>query len=138
MDVFGQCDIFSFGVLLWEIVQESRAWAEIEEDTNKIAEKLLRGETLPLDDITPDSLRDLLHNCFQTNPNLRPTAKEVYTQIEDIIAQLRRESSVLSSEIPLVDISDIDTTHPIGEGTESRVYQGVWRYVCVCVCVCVV
>ena len=56
-------DIFSFGVVMWEV-------CTLEQPANRYMRAIEDHEA-------PPAIRKLFHDCIQENPAARPTAKEV-------------------------------------------------------------
>jgi serine/threonine protein kinase len=56
-------DIFSFGVLLWEV-------CTLEQPVNRLYRTIQEHEA-------PAAVRDLVNACMQLEPDMRPTAKQV-------------------------------------------------------------
>jgi serine/threonine protein kinase len=79
-------DVFSFGVLAWEVLSQRRAYDDVagrpEELITKIAERGLRPR-LPAS--WPPELAQLLRACWSADAALRPSAERVAAQIEAFV-----------------------------------------------------
>ena len=81
-----KADVFSFGVVLYEMFSGMRAYADPEHANMSVAalnEAILQGsrpDTSPLD----DSLRSLIERCWSQHPHERPTFKQIYTELENL------------------------------------------------------
>jgi tRNA A-37 threonylcarbamoyl transferase component Bud32 len=77
-------DIYSYGVVLWEIFTQKRPYKDIPE-TQFIA-KLEQGvrETVPKTIMAP--LRDLIWACWQNNPQARPTIPKIIESLKTMKA----------------------------------------------------
>lgn len=76
-----KCDIYSFGILLWEIFSAKLAYAEYPltpfQLIHKIGNEKLRPSLDELDLETSDSIRQLILRCWDDNRDNRPTSEEV-------------------------------------------------------------
>ena len=63
MQVTTAADIFSFGVVMWEV-------CTLEQPANRYMRKIE-------DDEAPAAIRKLFHDCVTEDPTKRPTAKQV-------------------------------------------------------------
>jgi serine/threonine protein kinase len=83
-------DVFSFGVILWELVMCEKPWKE--DHPMQIVYKVgSRGEKLPTpppDKCEPE-LREMIVSCFAETPNRRPT----FAQLVDTLDKLRQNCS---------------------------------------------
>ena len=74
-----KCDIYSFGVVLYECVTGLMPWAECR-DPFVIAYQvgaLKRRPTFPESLSIPDPLKTLIETCWHANPAQRPTSSDV-------------------------------------------------------------
>jgi tRNA A-37 threonylcarbamoyl transferase component Bud32 len=86
------CDMFSFGLLLWEIVACKEAWKDIRHHVNRITyihEKGLR-EQMPQG--APKSMAALIAACWHRKPERRPSAPTVL----DALNKMEKASSNMS------------------------------------------
>lgn len=68
--------MYSFGVLVWEILSYGRK--PFEDIKNSVViNKIENGERLPLPEICPSNLYNLLLRCWSYEPNERPDIKQI-------------------------------------------------------------
>ncbi|XP_032584392.1 putative mitogen-activated protein kinase kinase kinase 7-like [Drosophila mojavensis] len=80
-----KCDIYSFGIVLWEVMARRKPFHHLS-DPNTIAKMYLptKDERPILFDIIPncEKFRFVIENCWDQEPKNRPTVKEI--QLTDI------------------------------------------------------
>ncbi|KAG2491636.1 hypothetical protein HYH03_010007 [Edaphochlamys debaryana] len=86
-----KCDIYSFGVLLYELITGREPW----EGYHPLFAvcQVQSGATLPLPDDParcPPALRTLVLRCWAAQHAARPSAAEAVAALDDMIAQLAR------------------------------------------------
>lgn len=75
-------DVYSFGAVLWELLTLEKPFDKMsgpEEHRQKVATKGARPSTT---NIPTSSLKDLLKDCWETNPELRPVFTDVCKSLE--------------------------------------------------------
>lgn len=70
-------DVFSYAVILWEMLTEDLPFKGMKEHY-QVALKIVSGERNYLPPNTPSGLRDLISKLWSQDPNLRPDFREVY------------------------------------------------------------
>lgn len=91
-------DMFSFGVLLWQLVTGKRPWDELADDSRDDAmygrilfRVLMVGEVLPLPDPDqvgcPMEIIELIARCISPLPSNRPSASESCSILAALIGQ---------------------------------------------------
>ncbi|KAG0202573.1 hypothetical protein BGX28_004944 [Mortierella sp. GBA30] len=79
-----KCDIYSLGVLLWELTTGHPAFSKVPQDVH-LAVSILNGKReLPVEG-TPTEYMALYESCWQTDPELRPSLQEVL----EVLAKVR-------------------------------------------------
>ena len=81
-----KCDIFSFGVILWELVTQTRPWAGLNE-FQMIYQVTVNNARLeiPKDNARcPPELQALMVSCWSNSPDDRPTAVEIQGALEEL------------------------------------------------------
>jgi len=83
-----KADVYSLGVVMWEILTgrlpfEGDSFVEV-------ALQIANGSRPPLEAITHEegtveTLKDLMKKCWQSEPNQRPTMKEVVEELNDLL-----------------------------------------------------
>ncbi|KAM6169791.1 macrophage-stimulating protein receptor [Rhynchocyon petersi] len=81
-------DVWSFGVLLWELLTRGAApYSHI--DPFDLVYFLAQGRRLPQPEYCPDSLYEMMQHCWAPEPRARPTFKMLVLELECIVATLR-------------------------------------------------
>lgn len=90
-------DTFSFGVLAWEVLSQSRAYADLYFTGEQVAQHVAISGLRPhLPRSWPEDLRDLLEGCWQDDARARPEMSVVVDGIASVRASAERDPSVLS------------------------------------------
>jgi len=72
-----KCDVYSFGMVLLELVTRRLPWEEVKE-LSQIVLKVAQGQRPPLpDNGLPSQLRDLIQRCWAHDAGERPTFDEI-------------------------------------------------------------
>ncbi|POG61676.1 kinase-like domain-containing protein, partial [Rhizophagus irregularis DAOM 181602=DAOM 197198] len=69
-------DIYSFGMIMWELTTGCKPFANVEHDHNLIF-KILDGERPEITNDTPEWFANLMKKCWDSDPSKRPTAVEI-------------------------------------------------------------
>ncbi|XP_074862160.1 macrophage-stimulating protein receptor [Carettochelys insculpta] len=83
-------DVWSFGVLLWELLTRG-ALPYPEVDPYDITHYLLSGRRLPQPEYCPDSLYVVMLSCWAPSPEERPLFSALTEELEHILASLKGE-----------------------------------------------
>ncbi|GBC47933.2 kinase-like domain-containing protein [Rhizophagus irregularis DAOM 181602=DAOM 197198] len=75
-------DIYSFGMIMWELTTGCKPFASVEHDHNLIF-KILDGERPKITEDTPECYADLMKKCWDSNPSKRPTIDKICNTILD-------------------------------------------------------
>jgi serine/threonine protein kinase len=81
-DVFSEkSDIYSLGIVMWELTTGCKPFADVEHDVNLIYE-ILNGKRPEITQDTPECFANLMKECWDSNPLKRPTAHDIYFTAE--------------------------------------------------------
>jgi len=98
-------DVWSFGVVVWEILQFEKPYSEIASNSEVMKKVCNEGLRLarPTRIQIPDELWEIIQSCWQLDPKSRPTFEQLYQRLADLDARMNKEAS------PLVFISKTGT-----------------------------
>eukprot|EP00204_Picochlorum_oklahomense_P000828 CAMPEP_0118797768 /NCGR_PEP_ID=MMETSP1161-20130426/255_1 /TAXON_ID=249345 /ORGANISM="Picochlorum oklahomensis, Strain CCMP2329" /LENGTH=474 /DNA_ID=CAMNT_0006724985 /DNA_START=53 /DNA_END=1477 /DNA_ORIENTATION=- len=88
-------DIFSLGVLIWEVWTGERAWDDAR--PAQILYAICEGKRLPIPEDMPTALVEVLHRCWLLDPDDRPTVEEIVEVLEGLISRGRGEMIKMSN-----------------------------------------
>ena len=86
-------DVWSFGILLYEIWTLGLIPYHDITDDREVALVVLAGERLPRPDKCPDQVHEIMQNCWKSAPRDRPAMAEIQTNLHEAFAQEILESS---------------------------------------------
>ena len=81
-----QCDIYGFGMLLWELTMDRIPYSEVEGDPHAVREAILAAPDpfVPIPGM-PQAWTDLVTDCSARDPNGRPELDEVVSRLDEMI-----------------------------------------------------
>ncbi|KAK3819980.1 MAG: kinase-like domain-containing protein [Benniella sp.] len=100
-----RCDIYSLGVLLWELTSGHSAFSRVPQDV-QLAVAILNGKREDPIEGTPESYRALYERCWESDPEMRPSLDEILSTISEIHASLSKEQLAVTRERNVVRRDD--------------------------------
>lgn len=80
-------DVYSFGVLLWEIFSGCLAYHDFNGNQAELKETIRHGHRPDINAIKSQLLKTLISNCWRQNPNNRPTIEQCLYALKDIFIE---------------------------------------------------
>uniref|UniRef100_A0A7G3AK56 Mitogen-activated protein kinase kinase kinase 7 n=1 Tax=Lutzomyia longipalpis TaxID=7200 RepID=A0A7G3AK56_LUTLO len=78
-----KCDVFSWGIILWEVLSREQPFKEIEH-TFTIMWSVHKGHRPPLIEGCPRPIENLMTSCWDPNPSNRPSMSKVVATMEEL------------------------------------------------------
>jgi serine/threonine protein kinase len=75
-----QSDIYSYGVILWEIMTGKRPYEDVTE--KEILNRIEQGKREEIPQTIPTVYAEIIRRCWSKNPNERPSLTEIIREIE--------------------------------------------------------
>ena len=74
-------DIYSLGVVIWEVCAKSKPFAGINEK-EVIISRIASGKTNEIPQDTPSEFKEIIENCWKAKPNERIKIEEIISQLD--------------------------------------------------------
>ncbi|RGB27366.1 kinase-like domain-containing protein, partial [Rhizophagus diaphanus] len=71
-----ESDIYSFGMIMWELTTGCKPFAKVEHDIHLIY-KILDGERPKITKDTPEYYANLMKSCWDPDPKKRPSIRKI-------------------------------------------------------------
>ncbi|CAO3564843.1 unnamed protein product [Mortierella alpina] len=85
-----RCDIYSLGVLLWELTSGHSAFSKMPQDV-QLAVSIMNGKREQAVEGTPNLYRELYERCWESDPELRPSLDEILSTLEEVRSRLTKD-----------------------------------------------
>lgn len=82
-DYSEKCDVFSFGIILWELVARKQPFVDLQQ-AFRIQWSVYKGTRPPLVKDCPKPIEDLMVSCWAENPSERPPMDLVVEVMHDL------------------------------------------------------
>ncbi|KAM7170190.1 macrophage-stimulating protein receptor isoform 2-T2 [Macrochelys suwanniensis] len=115
-------DVWSFGVLLWELLTRG-APPYPEVDPYDITHYLLSGRRLPQPEYCPDSLYEVMLSCWTPSPEERPSFSALIGEVESIMASLKGEHYI-NLTVTYVNLEPGPSSPPVPSSEDELASSG--------------
>ncbi|GBB87617.1 hypothetical protein RclHR1_14090009 [Rhizophagus clarus] len=78
-----ESDVYSIGMIMWELTTGCKPFANVEHDINLIL-RILDGERPEVTEDTPECYVDLMKSCWDPDPKKRPLVEKVRNTLEKL------------------------------------------------------
>lgn len=114
-----RCDIYSLGVLLWELTSGHSAFAKVPQDV-QLAVAILNGKREDCIEGTPETYHALYERCWESDPERRPSLDEILSTLTEVCASLSKEQLAVTRERNVlrnddgkfIDLNETKRNHP--------------------------
>src|SRR4051794_12538006 len=89
-----------FGVTLWEMYAREAPYKHLN-GTQASLHIVSKGNGLAIKTVWPKTVRDVISNCLQTNPQNRPTMSEVHAELIRYLNSFDPKQSVIIPQKPI-------------------------------------
>jgi len=115
-----ESDVYSFGVVMWEILTAQHPCPDSISPLLFVNMVLEKGHRPPLPEDTPEPIAELIKECWETNPDVRPTFVKVVKVLEDLRqkAEFGAGYNVLQNNVQKKRVLDSRNLHQYLEGEE--------------------
>ncbi|CAG8739975.1 5000_t:CDS:2, partial [Cetraspora pellucida] len=125
-----RCDIYSLGVIFWEI-SACRKPFNGQNDSN-LALKIMLNERETFSPDTPEKYVDLVKSCWHDDPSKRPTMAIIKQSLNEILVNLSKENTNLVMEQVIneveVDVPSSDMSIPSSDYNTVPTYDSQVHY----------
>ena len=103
-------DVYSLGIIMNEIISIIPPFNDVPHDEH-LALDICRGRRPKMREETPELLKELIQQCWDADPENRPTSKEVFGKLDDLRKNLEKLEE-LSYDFSDTTNTKLFETHP--------------------------
>lgn len=85
-DYSEKCDIFSWAIILWQCLSRRQPFNKYENEYAIQWSKVVLGKKPPMLNNCPSKIKDLLTNCWNQDPEIRPSMNEIVPLMEELFS----------------------------------------------------
>ncbi|KAL6552496.1 hypothetical protein OROHE_007860 [Orobanche hederae] len=110
-----KCDVYSFGVILWELCTLQQPWGGMN-PMQVVGAVGFQHRRLDIPDDLDPSIADIIMKCWQTDPNLRPSFAEIMSALKPLQKPITGGSQVPrpSRRPEKVQSNSVNSEDPVG------------------------
>ena len=103
-------DVYSLGIIMNEVISIVPPFNDVSHDEH-LALGICRGKRPKMREETPELLKELIQQCWDADPENRPTSKEVFGKLDDLRKNLEKLEE-LSYDFSDTTNTKLFETHP--------------------------
>lgn len=92
-------DVWSFGILLWEIMTLGASPYPSIQSMERLFEMLGQGYRMERPSGCSEDVYSIMRNCWSSNPMLRPSFSELVTDLDRLLAMAKEVDYLVRSQI---------------------------------------
>ena len=128
-----KCEIYSFGILLWEIAECRTPYSQSEDfmEIKKKAEPFTFGTTIP------KKYQNLVNKSVNHDPDLRPTFADMLIDLQNIFKEyalstpvrglpLWVKNAIQEETIKYIEWNELTAISGVGSGNFGSVFKALW------------
>ncbi|KAK6925385.1 Serine-threonine/tyrosine-protein kinase, catalytic domain [Dillenia turbinata] len=106
-----KCDVYSFGVILWELSTMQQPWGGMN-PIQVVGAVGFQHQPLDIPDDDDSVVAEIIRKCWQTDPKLRPSFAEIMATLKPL------QKPITSSQVPRPTIS-ISRVQEMGQSSSQ-------------------
>lgn len=99
-------DIWSFGVLMWEILARNLPYASID-NFDEFKTLLINGGRLARPDSCPPKLYEVIELCWKEDPKLRPNFFQLDNKLKALVDEMKQQMEIDESSYLIVSTKSL-------------------------------
>src|SRR6266542_2647442 len=109
-------DIYGFGMIMWELTTGRMPFWDQNNDIELVI-KICKNFRPPIINNTPKGYTELMQECWDSNPNKRPTSLDITKKLSDILLVERENPTemIKLSDIGPISTNNSDKSRPLSE-----------------------